>query len=400
MVRFIHAADLHIDRPFEGLHQLDPQLVANFTAVNQQVLENIVTAAIEERVDFLILAGDTFHQNRPSLNVQQQFIQQMERLEQAAVPVYLIFGNHDYYEPERYWFDFPPNVRLFTTEEVATIVDQTPAGESYAISGFSYTQPWIKKSKVAEFPNRKAVTTHIGIYHGEINSERFAPFTISELKQKGYDYWALGHVHVPQVLAENPLICYPGTPQGHNRKETQVAGVQLVEIQNGHVRKIPLSVAEIQWQNLSISLEDCHEQKKALQVLRSRLVQAIAELPQLVQLKLQEVSLGPDFKRSLENFELLAYLNDYLQREELELLVSGIDVETTSVDKQVSLPAPAGLINELLNAFSNAEIFDEALADLKQQGILAELTATDFQEEVLASVQQQLHADFSWSEKE
>ena len=77
----------------------------------------------------------------------------------------MIFGNHDYYDPQRYWFDFPENVVLFPSE-TETIKGVTRNGETYAISGFSYQQPWITQNKIREFPNRQAVDFHIGMYHG------------------------------------------------------------------------------------------------------------------------------------------------------------------------------------------------------------------------------------------
>ncbi|EAC9858892.1 DNA repair exonuclease, partial [Listeria monocytogenes] len=163
-------------------------------------------------VDFVLLAGDTFHQARPSLKVQHDFFAQLQRLGEAQIPVYMIFGNHDYYDPQRYWFAFPENVILFSSEEVQTVQGTTKNGETYAISGFSYQHPWITENKVTEFPARAAVDYHIGLYHGDQAGERYAPFSISEMKPKGYDYWGLGHIHVPKTLSEQPPILYPGTP--------------------------------------------------------------------------------------------------------------------------------------------------------------------------------------------
>ena len=64
MVKFIHAADLHIDRSFEGLVNLDKSVQEKLLEVNLKVLANIVDKAIINGVDFVLLAGDTFHQNR------------------------------------------------------------------------------------------------------------------------------------------------------------------------------------------------------------------------------------------------------------------------------------------------------------------------------------------------
>ena len=170
-------------------------------------------------MDFVLLAGDTFHQNQPSLYIQNIFCQALQRLEKEGIEVVMCFGNHDYYTPQRYWFDFPENVHLFTEEAVSTLTLTTKSNERVAFSGFSYCQPWIEARKDIEFPY-KAVDCdyHIGLYHGQ-QAGKYAPFQISELVSKGYDYWALGHIHVPTTLNEQPAIVYPGTPQGHTKKE-------------------------------------------------------------------------------------------------------------------------------------------------------------------------------------
>ncbi|MCC9082600.1 hypothetical protein LOS20_15825 [Enterococcus faecium] len=79
--------------------------------------------------------------------------------------------------------------------------------------------------KVAEFPLRHSVDYHIGLYHGEIGSNQqgnYAPFQPSKMQEKGYDYWALGHIHVPMSLNEKETMNYPGAPQGHTQKSRQL----------------------------------------------------------------------------------------------------------------------------------------------------------------------------------
>ncbi len=95
MVKFIHAADLHMDRSFEGLTTLDKTVQEKLLKTNLTVLSNIIEQAIINNVDFVLLAGDNFHQNRPSLKIQKHFSEQMKRLEKNHIPVFIIFGNHD-----------------------------------------------------------------------------------------------------------------------------------------------------------------------------------------------------------------------------------------------------------------------------------------------------------------
>lgn len=267
MLRFIHCADLHLDRSFEGLYLMN-ESVDELLEINEKVLESIVSVAIQEAVDFVLLVGDTFHQNRPSLKTQHQFFTQMSRLEVAHIPVYLSFGNHDYYEEARYWFDFPKNVHLFTEETVQTITGETKQGVSYCISGFSYQKPWLDESKVAQFPRRQG-TYHIGMYHGDQQGEHYAPFVVQEMKQKGYDYWALGHIHVATTLSTQPPIIYPGTPQGHTQKEKETPGILLVTLTQGEATWEAIPVHQLSWQEITLSLAGVSNQRMALEKIQN-----------------------------------------------------------------------------------------------------------------------------------
>ena len=111
---------------------------------------------------------------------------------------------------DRYWFSFSRQCFLFEKEMVETLYFETKAGEQVAVSGFSYEHPWIDENKALEFPIKQAESDiHIGIYHGDTSrkaQQNYAPFTWKDLKATGYNYWALGHIHQPQIVSEQPLF--------------------------------------------------------------------------------------------------------------------------------------------------------------------------------------------------
>ena len=137
-MKFLHAADLHLDRSFEGLTSVPEHFQERLITANQKMLKNIVDTAITQAVDFVLLVGDTFHQNRPTLKTQCYFFQEMDRLAEAAIPVFMNFGNHDFYQADRYWFAFPENIQLFDEERVETKKLVTNSGEKIAITSFNY----------------------------------------------------------------------------------------------------------------------------------------------------------------------------------------------------------------------------------------------------------------------
>ena len=393
MLRFIHCADLHLDRSFEGLYLMN-ESVDELLEINEKVLESIVSVAIKEAVDFVLLVGDTFHQNRPSLKTQHQFFTQMSRLEVAHIPVYLSFGNHDYYEEARYWFDFPKNVHLFTEETVQTIIGETKQGVSYCISGFSYQKPWLDESKVAQFPRRQG-TYHIGMYHGDQQGEHYAPFVVQEMKQKGYDYWALGHIHVATTLSTQPPIIYPGTPQGHTQKEKETPGILLVTLTQGEATWEAIPVHQLSWQEITLSLAGVSNQRMALEKIQNLFT---VSKKALIRLVLSETAdLPKNWLNAKEKKELIAYLNHELQLQGFAQRIYQMEEIQVVFEQQVQLNASLALKRALFQQYQDADVFREVMAELLQHPIASKVMKMEaFQQGVFEGASKEIEQEYVW----
>ena len=95
-MKFIHLADAHLDSPFHGLSFLPSKTFENIYQASDQSLKKIVDLAITEKVDLVLIAGDTFDSNHPSPHSQLFFAEQIKRLTEAKIQVVMIFGNHDH----------------------------------------------------------------------------------------------------------------------------------------------------------------------------------------------------------------------------------------------------------------------------------------------------------------
>lgn len=236
MIRFIHAADLHLDTPFSGLEQTSKELAQKLREAPYESFKKITELALKEAVDFVLLSGDLYNTQRVNIKAQGLFIDQLERLEEAEIDVFLIRGNHDYLteDSETLSLPFPKNVHTYTNE-VDTHIFEAKTKERVAISGFSYDSQWIFDRKITEFPSRRQdVDLHIGLLHGSLDGlqtkeANYAPFTINELRTKNYDYWALGHIHQRQQISKQPPAYYPGNIQGLHKNEQGEKGCLLVE---------------------------------------------------------------------------------------------------------------------------------------------------------------------------
>ncbi|WP_054669975.1 metallophosphoesterase family protein [Lentilactobacillus senioris] len=231
-MKFIHAADLHLDSPFRGLanSKMPTALLQRMQQSTFEAATRVFDAAINNQVDFVLLVGgDLFDRAEQSINAKYFLNQQLNRLNDAKIPVIISFGNHDYFAGDVNQLGFPENVFVFSNE-VTTTKLTLKDGTVVAISGFSFANQWVSERMIANYPAADPqVDWNIGMLHGSaegIHSTEgtYAPFSLAELNSKNYDYWALGHIHQRQSLDDQHVINYPGNTQGRHINESGSKG--------------------------------------------------------------------------------------------------------------------------------------------------------------------------------
>ncbi|EAF5858974.1 exonuclease SbcCD subunit D [Listeria monocytogenes] len=262
-IQFLHMADLHLDSPFIGLSTLPQPLFSAIQESTFQSLERITTVAIKEAVDFVLIAGDIYDSEDQSVRAQARFAKEMKRLEAANIPVFMIHGNHDFIEKHKEKLALPSNVHVFS-EQVEVMSYKTVTGVSVNIYGFSYNERHIRSSRVDEYKIQGDADFHIALLHGsEVSSSEehdvYAPFRVQEISRKGFDYWALGHIHKRQLLAESPSIYYPGNIQGRNRKESGEKGASIITLSEASTTIDFIGTSPIIWEEAVITLPENSE---------------------------------------------------------------------------------------------------------------------------------------------
>lgn len=255
-VQFIHAADLHLDSPFLGLTTLPNALLTRIRQSTFAAATKIFDRALAEHVDFVVLAGDLFDRAEQSVAAQAYLFDQFERLNQAQIPVFISFGNHDYATDQHQAVAYPANVTVFT-DQVGTQTLTLASGETVAVSGFSYPQRWVTTDPLPDFPPHAQTDWHIGLLHGAVatggTADHYAPFTLAELLAKRYDYWALGHIHHRQRLNAQPPVIYAGNPQGRTQQETGTKGAYLVTSQGRQLVPQFFATADLLWETAAVT---------------------------------------------------------------------------------------------------------------------------------------------------
>ncbi|QEA59682.1 DNA repair exonuclease [Leuconostoc koreense] len=254
-MKFIHAGDVHLGNPFSGLDkQLPFMLKKTVQTATIKAFEQLIDDAISAEVDFILFPGDLYNSAENSPFIQEVVSKQFQRLSDMKIDVFLSFGNHDFEADTRNHLPWPSNIHVFN-QEVETKIKVLHSGEKVALTGFSYQTQRQTEKIIDSFPSKGDVDYQIGLYHGALGvvGNPYAPFSVSDMLQKNYDYWALGHIHIRQTLNKQPFIGYSGVLQGLNRKETGDKGYYLVHSENQRLMPEFKRVAQINWDSATIS---------------------------------------------------------------------------------------------------------------------------------------------------
>ncbi len=231
MFRFLHAADTHIDSPLEGLDAYDGAPVEALRGATRAAFANLVQLALDERVDFLLLAGDLYDGDWKDFSTGLFFTRQMARLQAAGIPVHLIAGNHDAASVLTRRLTLPDNVQSYPTRAAET---RLVTGLPVAIHGRGFPHRAVPENLVPDYPAALPGHFNIGLLHtsltGGYGHDPYAPCALADLEARGYQYWALGHVHQPRIVAREPWVVFPGNTQGRHIRETGPHGCRLVTV--------------------------------------------------------------------------------------------------------------------------------------------------------------------------
>ncbi|MBW1636212.1 MAG: DNA repair exonuclease [Deltaproteobacteria bacterium] len=259
MIRFLHTADIHLDSPLRGLEVHEDAPVEKIRGATRRAFDNLIDLAIGEEVDFLLMAGDLYDGDWKDYNTGLFFADRMGRLNRAGIRVFIVSGNHDAASQITRTMPLPDNVTLFPSRKPATVrIDEF----AVAIHGQSYSSRAVTENLAANFPPYDPHSFNIGLLHtsltGREGHEEYAPCTVDDLRSKGYDYWALGHVHKREIVSEDPLIIFPGNLQGRHIKETGVKGATLVTVKDGCVINTEQRDLDVlRWSVCRVDLSEC-----------------------------------------------------------------------------------------------------------------------------------------------
>lgn len=256
-MKFIHAADLHIDSPLKGLDGYAGAPLERLRGATRQAFLGLVAAAIERRVDLVVLAGDIFDGNWQDFRTGLFFREQLVRLTRAGVRVFIAKGNHDAESQITRQLPAVEGVHLFSSRGCETIrLDDL----GVALHGRSFPQRAVNEDFVSGYNPPVPGLFNIGVLHtsltGSPDHDPYAPTSVAALSACGYDYFALGHIHARQVVQQaDPRIVFPGNLQGRHAKEVGAKGCELVTVTGGRIESTEaLAFDVVRWHQIRLDV--------------------------------------------------------------------------------------------------------------------------------------------------
>jgi DNA repair exonuclease SbcCD nuclease subunit len=275
MFSFLHAADLHLDSPLRGLSRHEGAPVEEIRGATRRALSALVDFALAEKVSFVVIAGDLYDGDQKDYGTALFFHREMLRLQEAQIPVVAIRGNHDAESVITKALTLPENVTFLPVQKPGSF--EVP-GLPVTIHGQGFARPAVTENLVPEYPEGTPGRFHLGLLHtsltGHPRHDPYAPCSLGDLEKKNYQYWALGHIHQPEVIRKNPWVVYSGNLQGRKINETGARGCYLVEVDDslevcGH-EFVPLDV--VRWEHLELDLSGF----ESLEALRAGMSEVMA----------------------------------------------------------------------------------------------------------------------------
>lgn len=372
-MKFIHAADIHLDSPLTGLSAYADAPVEMLRTATRDAFTNLVTEAIEQQIDFMVIAGDLYDGTWKDHNTGIYFCSQMGRLKRADIPVYLLFGNHDAESEMTKKLQLPDNVFTFDTRKPSTFLLEHL---KVALHGRSFRDKETTENLATGYPTPMPGMFNIGVLHTALEGNsvhaNYAPCSLDELHAKGYSYWALGHVHDYQMWQGASTVVFPGNLQGRHIRETGPRGAVIVTVDESGIQKVDrLFVDVLRWHGLEVNVAQCNALSEVVATIGKALETIVENSPSTIPVAVRVSITG----KTMAHGDLFG-LESQLRAEVLALAaaigserlwIEKVKINTSAIDDDETVRVRANALSDLQYLLEAAEMDTDFLKTLQEE---------------------------------
>ncbi len=375
--RLLHAADVHLGRPFSGLERSSPHLADLFRRAGRVAWERIVEAAIARRVDAVTLGGDVFDSSNPSVRARVVFREGVQRLYEEGIPVFLAAGNHDPLPTFSDSLKNLPGLHLFGPEPERRGDTSGEVTQGVKIYGAGFEKADVGENLARKFRRDGGVEVAIGVLHtnvsGSTGHRNYAPCTPDDLTATGMDVWCLGHVHSAAILRDYPLIFYPGASQGARMDESGPRGCYLVTVRRGNeISAEFLPVAPVRWETVDVEMPPDSRGEELISLAESACADLISDDESLEAVVAAINVTGRPRASSEREEDVVLLLAERLERLPVPVFLGRLRDLTCRAFNLESLESEEGFLGDFLRLWRSTAQDKDAVRDLTA-GVRAEL---------------------------
>lgn len=253
-MKFVHIADMHFDSPFVNLS--DKENLGDLRRLEQRkAFKKVIEYVKDNGVGYLFISGDLYEQKY----VKKSTIEYINNLfkEIPETKVFIAPGNHDPFIKSSYYskFNWNENVKIFGSEIEKIELDDVN------VYGFGFDDFYCKNSGVENINIDDEQKLNILVVHGSLNggtieNSEYNPLSRKMLKEKGFDYVALGHIHkLDYDQEENQNVVYPGSTVSLGFDELGKHGMIVGDLEKDKIdlEFIPLDETEFKLYEMDIT---------------------------------------------------------------------------------------------------------------------------------------------------
>jgi DNA repair exonuclease SbcCD nuclease subunit len=362
MIRVLHLSDLHLNTGFGSKKQ----------SVRESLKEALLNAfeksakyAIVNQLDAVIIAGDLFDNDNINFHMEKRILRNIQLLLDSDIDIIYSSGNHDPMDTTDILNAIKTHHRfhVFESDEITTKVLYSKDGTPYQLVGCGHKSKGEKRNLIKKYPIKNNSLPWIGVAHASVPSARtisekesYMPTALSDIEILDYDYFALGHIHIRQMLT--PKIAYCGNIQGLSIKETGKKGGYLIELDMNLTNVIPVDFHEIEWAFFELDLTSDITDSESLSEKISNLVTdyvSSSDVKFICRIALKGRTV---LYKELKEPSNISFLEDDLCNE-LDLL--DLEIRTDGITKNVDLEALKREETVLSYALNQLENYSESL---------------------------------------
>jgi exonuclease SbcD len=257
MTKLIHTADIHLGVKLSGLGKAGDKV----RAAAKQSLSDMITAAVDEKVDAFLIAGDLFESNSVSYSLMKFALSEIERL--GDIPCLILPGTHDCLEPGSIYLtledsDRPDNLYIFDDPDNPVIEIEKLNVKFYGapnVSARSRSNP-IKAVRPDDSDLKHVLLAHGSYMIPGKTQDDDHPFSLDDIDNSGFDYIALGHWHSYfELPTKNTKAAYCGAPETIAFDQTGAGHYAIVTLDD-NVTLEKRKVGRTSWNEIELSAEN------------------------------------------------------------------------------------------------------------------------------------------------